>query len=244
MNHKSEEEDTIRLQVYLSHCGIASRRKSEEYISSGRVQVNGIIITQAGFKVAESDDIRFDGKPVKPEQNKWYIALNKPPGYICSQADKEGRLLAVDLLKPYFNERLYNVGRLDFLSEGLIFFSNDGGFTAIVSHPSSEIEKEYRIELFDPITPSQLDSFAAGVKIDDVIYKIRNYRIINTRCVVLSLIEGKNREIRRLMEHAGIKIRRLIRVKIGPVLLEGIAQGSYRHLTPQEIQWFYGRKRK
>ena len=241
---RPEELDAeLRLQVYLARCGIASRRKCEEYIAAGRVTVNGAVITRPGTKVGYADDIRFDGRPIEPERKSWYIALHKPPGYLCSQYDREGRRLAADLLKPYFSERLYNVGRLDFFSEGLIFFTNDGDFAAAVSHPSSGIEKDYRIELYDPVVSSVLDSFLKGVSIDSVVYKIRRYRIVARDVVNITLIEGKNRELRKLMDHAGWKIRKLTRVRIGPVRLNPIESGSYRLLTNDEVQWFLKRKK-
>lgn len=239
-----EQEERLRLQVYLARCGIASRRKCEEYIAAGRVTVNGAVVTRPGSKVGYEDDIRFDGRRVEPERKSWYIALNKPPGYLCSQYDREGRRLAVDLLKPHFSERLYNVGRLDFFSEGLIFFTNDGDFAATVSHPSSGIEKDYRIELYDPVVQSVLDTFLKGVSIDDIVYRIERYRIANRETVNITLVEGKNRELRKLMDHAGWKIRKLIRLRIGPVRLGTLESGSYRLLTNDEVQWFMNRKKR
>ncbi|MGC9312598.1 MAG: pseudouridine synthase [Sediminispirochaetaceae bacterium] len=239
-----EQEEQLRLQVYLSRCGIASRRKCEDYIAAGRVTVNGTVVTRPGSKVGYKDDIRFDGRLVEPERKSWYIALNKPPGYLCSQYDREGRRLAVDLLKSHFNERLYNVGRLDFFSEGLIFFTNDGDFAATVSHPSSGIEKDYRIELYDPVVQSVLDTFLNGVSIDNIVYRIERYRIVTRDAVNITLVEGKNRELRILMDHAGWKIRKLIRLRIGPVHLDTLESGSYRLLTNDEVHWFMNRKKR
>lgn len=241
---RGSETEPIRLQVYLARCGIASRRKCEEFISEGRIRVNGETVTQPGTKVSSEDEILFDGTAVMPEQRKLYIALHKPPRFLCSQYDSEGRKLAVDLLKPFFPERLYNVGRLDYLSEGLIFFSNDGIFTAAVSHPSSEIEKEYYVELFSPISSEVLDGFTHGVTIDDVRYRIRAYTFLDAKTVTITLIEGKNREIRRLMSAADIRVRRLTRVRIGPVQLGHLKAGEYRLLKDKEVKWFLERKRK
>ncbi len=239
-----ERNEELRLQVYLARCGIASRRKCEDYIADGRVTVNGAVVTRPGSKVTHLDEIRFDGGIVEPERKSRYIALHKPPGYLCSQYDREGRRLAVDLLKPSFSERLYNVGRLDFFSEGIIFFTNDGDFAAAVSHPSSGIEKDYRIELYDPVESSVMDTFSKGIRIDDVLYRVERYRIVNRETVSITLIEGKNRELRKLMEYAGWKIRKLIRVRIGPVRLGNIESGAYRLLTNDEVQWFLKRKKR
>ena len=241
---RESETGPIRLQVYLARCGIASRRKCEDFISEGRVRVNGETVTQPGTKVSSADKILFDGAAVEPEQRKLYIALHKPPRFLCSQHDSEGRKLAADLLKPYFHERLYNVGRLDYLSEGLIFFSNDGIFTAAVSHPSSEIEKEYHVELFSPISSEILNSFTQGIIIDDVRYRIRTYAFLDARTVSITLIEGKNREIRRLMSVADVRVRRLTRVRIGPVPLGHLKAGEYRLLKDKEVNWFLKRKKR
>jgi len=243
MSHNSEYE-MIRLQVYLAHSGIASRRKCEEYISQGRVHVNGRLITQAGSKVSPMDSVTFDGQLVQPEEAKRYIVLHKPPAFLCSSFDRQGRDLAADLVQPHFKERLYNVGRLDYLSEGLLFFTNDGEFAATVSHPSSEIEKEYQIDLFDPISTEVLESFENGVIIDKISYTIKNYKVSNNYRINITLLEGKNREIRILLSSVNIRIRRLVRIRIGPVNLKGLKQSEYRHLTHEEVKWFLGRKKR
>ena len=231
----------IRLQVYLARCGIGSRRKNEEYIAAGRAAINGVPVTEPGSKVYPSDTVTFDNRTVQPEALSRYIALYKPPRYICSNHDPEGRPLAVDLLSSRFSERLYNVGRLDFMSEGLIFFTNDGAFTRIVSHPSSEIEKEYHIFSHHPVGEHILKQWKQGIKVDGTFYKIKSYRIIAPDEVLLTLIEGKNREIRNLFKAGGIDIKRLIRERIGPVTITGLTPGTFRTLTAEEIRWFLKR---
>ncbi len=238
MNQENKESQRIRLQVYLARCGIASRRKSEEYIASGRVKINGVTITAPGTKVASSDEVRFDDRLVKPEEKLRHLVLNKPAGYLCSDYDEQGRPLAVDLLKPHFDERLFYVGRLDFLSEGLIFFTNDGDFAMKVSHPSTEVEKEYRIDSFDPVSEDILEAYINGIQVEGVDYRIKNYKIFNPYLVHITLIEGKNREIRRLLGHSDIGIRRLTRVRIGSVTIEGLKTGSFRTLSSHEIEIF------
>lgn len=241
----SEEREAqrsgIRLQVYLARCGIGSRRKNEEYIAAGRAAINGERVTEPGSKVYPEDEVTFDGSPVQPEAETRHIALYKPPRYICSNHDPEGRPLAVDLLAPHFSERLHNVGRLDFMSEGLIFFTNDGNFTRIVSHPSSEIEKEYRVYCHHPVEESTLRKWSRGLEVEGTFYKIKSYRIIDPLEVQLTLIEGKNREIRNLFKAGGIDIKQLIRERIGPVTLKGLTPGAYRPLTAEEVNWFIKR---
>lgn len=233
--------NSLRLQVYLARCGIGSRRKNEQYIAAGRVTINGRTVTEPGSKVFPGDEVAFDGRPVLPETEARYIALYKPPRYICSNHDPEGRPLAVELLSTHFPERLYNVGRLDFMSEGLIFFTNDGSFTRIVSHPSSEIEKEYRIFSHQPVREPILKQWMRGITIGGTLYKIKSYRIIASEEVLLTLIEGKNREIRNLFKAGNIDIKRLIRERIGPVTIKGLSPGAFRQLSENEVNWFFKR---
>jgi 23S rRNA pseudouridine2605 synthase len=225
---------SIRLQVYLSHAGVASRRAAEEIIASGRVSVNGVVITAQGSKVEENDVILLDGKPVVLEDTKIYLALNKPPGYICSSSDPQGRPLALDLL-PKGKNRLYNVGRLDFLSCGLIFFTNDGSFASKLGHPSSELEKEYIVEGKGPISDEAIEAFKTGITVEGVRYKAKHAERINFKCIRIILVEGKNREIRRVFSHFHLSPAVLRRVRIGGVLLGDLPEGSSRPLTEKEL---------
>lgn len=240
----STEENGIRLQVYLARCGIGSRRKNEEFIADGRASVNGQVVTEPGTKVYPGDRVTFDWRLVQPESENRYVVLYKPPRFICSSSDPLGRPIALDLLRPHFSERLFNVGRLDFMSEGLIFFSNDGNFTRIVSHPSSEIEKEYRVICHNPVDKNILDQWLEGVTVEGTSYKIKTYRIEEPYEVFLTLIEGKNREIRTLFKAWKIDIKRLIRVRIGPITIDGLNPGEHRLLTADEVDWFIKRGEK
>lgn len=225
---------SIRLQVFLSHAGVASRRAAEEIIASGRVSVNGVTITAQGTKVEEGDTVLLDGKPVMPETKKHYIALNKPPGYICSSGDPQGRPLALSLL-PAQKERLYNVGRLDFLSCGLIFFTNDGAFAARLGHPSCGLEKEYIVEATGIIPDEAVDAFCGGITIEDVYYKAKTAEKTGRKSMRIVLVEGKNREIRRVFSHFHLHPSVLRRVRIGGVLLGDLPEGSSRPLSQKEI---------
>lgn len=232
-NNTSEE---IRLQAFLAHCGIASRRASEKIISDGRVSVNGHIVTELGTKVLPSDEIQVDGKKIQLEKAKRYVLLNKPLGYVCSQTDDRGRLVAVDLLKDKYKERLYNVGRLDMFSRGAIIFTNDGGFAARLSHPSAEIEKEYIVETSLPLPRSLAVDFRHGLRIDNVFYKAKDARELNSHRMCIVLVEGKNREIRRVFEHYNAAIKSLKRVRIGNVELEDLKEGESRDLSKAEVE--------
>ena len=225
---------SIRLQVYLSHAGIASRRAAEEIISHGRVSVNGITITSQGYKVEENDIVLLDGKPVQTENRLLYLALNKPEGYICSSSDPQGRPLALSLL-PKINERLYNVGRLDYLSCGLIFFTNDGNFASRLGHPSCGLEKEYLVEATGPIPDVTVEAFTNGITIEGIQYKAKNAERTGRKSLRIILIEGKNREIRRVFSHFHLHASRLCRIRIGSVLLGNLTEGASRHLTGREL---------
>ena len=235
MINSSLRGKNIRLQVYLSHAGVASRRAAEEIIKQGRVSVNGVKITALGTKVVQGDVILLDGKPVLRESRSLYFALNKPPGYICTSNDPQGRPLALSLLPPV-NERLYNVGRLDFQSCGLIFFTNDGNFANLLGHPATAAEKEYIVEAAGHIPDETVDAFNQGITIEGEFYKAEKAEIIGRKTMRIVLIEGKNREIRRVFSHFRLHPVKLCRVRIGAVLLGNLAEGSIRPLTGDELK--------
>ena len=234
-------EKAIRLQLFMSRSGVASRRASEQMIVAGRVTVNGKTVTELGTRVAISDQVRVDGRLIAPESQSIYVALNKPRRYVCSASDPQERPLAGDLLKPHFSERLFSIGRLDFLSSGLILYTNDGDFARSVSHPSQNVEKEYRVETQQPIPEEMLRRYCDGIVVEGEKYTLKSYRYRSPRAVVLTLVEGKNREIRRVFASWHIGVRRIHRTRIGIVKLQGVPEGQYRPLTRREIDWFVRR---
>ena len=236
-NTKVKEDMPLRLQVFLAHAGIASRRTSEEFIAQGRVSVNGKIIAIPGEKVFPGDEVRFDGKIVEAETRLYHLVLNKPPLYICSSSDPQGRPLALDLL-PHCPERLYNVGRLDYLSSGLILFTNDGDFAARAGHPRAEIEKEYLVESSVPIPDRAVEEFARGLIIDGTLYRARKIEKTGMKSLRVILVEGKNREIRRVFSHFHLHPEKLIRIRIGPVGIGDLKEGESRPLTKEELKFF------
>ncbi len=236
LNLPDNNVELIRLQAYLAHCGVASRRACEKIITDGRVSVNGAVVTELGTKVSEADVVLVDGKSVKIEEQKRYVLLNKPAGYVCSQSDEKGRSVALELLKDKYTERLYNVGRLDMFSKGAIIFTNDGNFAAKLSHPSAEVEKEYIVESSLPLPRYLADSFKKGVRIDDVFYKAKDAVELNSHKMKVILIEGKNREIRRVFENSNVGIKSLERVRIGNITTEGLKSGESRDLSPEEVK--------
>ena len=225
-----------RLQVFLAHAGCASRRAAENLIAEGRVSVNGETVSIAGSKVFPGDTVLLDGKPVRAEERLHYLLMNKPAGYICSSHDPQGRPLALSLLPRAISERLYNVGRLDLQSCGLLFFTNDGNFAAQLEHPGTSPEKEYQVEASGRIPREVCDAFLQGITIDGVEYKAREAELSGWKSIRIVLIEGKNREIRRVFSHFHLHPVRLCRVRIGAVTLKNLAEGESRPLTARELK--------
>lgn len=230
----AKEAPGPRLQAYLAACGIASRRACEDIIRAGRVSLDGRVVTELGTRVSAGARVEVDGRPVEPEARKRYLALNKPAGVLSAASDPHGRPVAVDLLKPEVPERVYNVGRLDYESEGLLLFTNDGDFAGAVGHPSGDIEKEYRIRTDRPIPESFVKAFLRGIPEGGQILRARSAEAEDERTLRVVLIEGRNREIRRALAVFGLSAVRLTRVRVGPVTLEGLQPGAWRDLTDPE----------
>jgi 23S rRNA pseudouridine2605 synthase len=236
------EEQKVRLQVYLARSGVASRRASEELIKAGRVSVNGRIVQEMGIKVSPQDRIELDQRLLHWEEERIYLALHKPPGYLCSNADDKNRPLAGDFFIGKIPYRVFHVGRLDFLSSGLIFYTNDGEFARIVTHPAQEIEKTYLVETMQPVPISLLEQYKTGIWIEKQKYKCYTCFPINKYKVKIVLTEGKNREIRKVFKSWKIGIKRIHRIQIGIVELDDLKPGQFRLLRKSEIAWFYMKK--
>lgn len=200
------------------------------------MKVNGETVSELGTKVSFSDEILVDGKKISLEEEKRYVLLNKPAGYVCSLSDEKDRPVASEFLKEKYKERLYNVGRLDMFSEGLIIFTNDGEFAKILSHPSSQLEKEYIVETRLPLPRDLAKSFEKGVRVDGIFYKCKRAEDVNARKMKIVLIEGKNREIRNVFASRGIGIKRLLRVRIGNIGITGLKSGEIRELSSEEVK--------
>ena len=237
-----EGSRTMRLQAFIARSGEASRRAGEALILAGRVKVNGAKVTELGSKVGPDDRVSLDDRELVIEAKKRYLVLNKPRGYVSSMNDPEGRPLAVGLIKPYVTERVYNIGRLDQWSQGLLLFTNDGDFAATVGHPSSGTEKEYELRSSVDIPQALLDDFVAGLIADGQRYQAVKARLLGPRNARIVLVEGRNREIRRVFASRGIHVESLVRVRIGPVLVGDLAEGAFRELTVEERQLLSGRR--
>ena len=238
------EEKGIRLQVYLANCGLGSRRKCEEYIQEGLVRINSTVIARMGEKVFPEDIVYYKNREVHPTTKKIYLAFYKPAKVISSNKDPEGRIPIISFFKEFSSYRLFTVGRLDYMSSGLILLTNDGNFGKIVSHPSSEIEKEYIAETNESVDEAIFKELLKGVRINGELYRIKKYTYKTSSKISLVLVEGKNREIRNIFSHYRIKLKKLQRVRIGCVKLSGLMPGAYRNLTEKETKWFLeGKKR-
>lgn len=203
-------------------------------IREGRVSVNGEIITTMGIRVTEADRVEVDGNPIMLEKERYYVALHKPVGYIVASHDPQGRPLAEELLGETYPARLHHVGRLDYHSSGLIFFTNDGEFTQQMSHPSWEVEKEYVVKVDKNLDKEDLRAFLRGVTFEGISYKIEKYTQLDYRRVQVVLKEGKNREIRKLFQARDYRVETLKRIRIGCVSLD-LPVGEFRDLKPFEI---------
>lgn len=233
--------EKIRVQKLLSDCGYCSRRKAEALIAAGRVQSNGRPV-KLGDKALPTDLLTVDGERVYiPKKKEFrYIMLNKPRGYVTTLSDEQGRRCVTELLEDV-GTRVYPVGRLDRNSEGLLLFTNDGAFANGIMHPSREVSKSYRVTVRPPVSEEQLAKMSAGVTLDDG-FKTAPANIVTLtsepeRVVLMVTIhEGKKREVRRMCDAVGLEVARLRRVSIGPVKLGMLKPGAWRDLTTEELR--------
>lgn len=228
--------ETMRLQKFLAHAGICSRRAAEALITAGRVRVNDKVVTTLGTGVDPvRDRVVFDGKTVTLARNtgKCYIAVHKPGGVVTSCSQKTDRII-LDLIPV--KERVYPVGRLDKDSEGLVLLTNDGDLHNRLSHPSHNHEKEYRVTTVHPIRDKALAAMAAGMMIGGrKTRKARVQRISKTEFIIV-LKQGLNRQIRKMVGKTGNRVARLVRIRMANVCLGNLKPGAWRFLTPKEIK--------
>ena len=239
MSLETDDDGLIRLQKLLAQSGVASRRKCEELMLAGLVEVDGEVVTRLGTKVDPTTAvIRVDGKRLPPVSAHVYLVLNKPRGVVSTMSDPEGRRTLSDFVgdRP---ERLFHVGRLDTDTEGLILLTNDGDFAQRVAHPSYELDKTYVAEVEGVVTMATVKRLLAGVTLEDGPVEVSAAKVVSTstdRSIVEVVIhEGRNRIVRRLLDEVGHPVRRLTRTAIGPVLLRGRRRGDLRELTLDEL---------
>ena len=234
----SGEGEPVRLQRYLAMAGSGSRRHCEEFILTGRVSVDGRTVTELGCRVTPGkQEIRLDGERVRLERKIWYL-LNKPVGYLCTNSDPGGRPRVIDLF-PGGRERLFTVGRLDEHSQGLLLVTNDGALAHKLAHPRFRVRKIYQVQVAGIPAKEILDQLKRGLYFAEGRFKVADARLVRTRgssaVLELELLEGQNREIRRLLAKLGHKVQRLERVALGSLALGDLPVGHYRQLAPHEV---------
>ena len=229
----------MRLQKYLALSGVASRRTAEKMIADGRVSVDGEVITEMGVQVEIGQDIRVDGKLVTPEPEKKYIMYHKPAGEVTTASDPEGRATVLDKFRDY-PVRLYPVGRLDYDSEGLLLLTNDGDLTERMLHPSMEVEKTYLARVSNELTIDEAHQLERGVMVDGRRTARAKVKILGVKGlytdILVTIHEGRNRQVRKMVEQVGHQVVMLRRIRFGPLKLEDLPRGMWRELTEEELR--------
>ncbi|HEY6361100.1 MAG TPA: pseudouridine synthase [Vicinamibacterales bacterium] len=230
-----------RLQKILAHAGIASRRAAEKLIAEGRVTVNGKTVREMGTKAdPATDDIRVDGRRLKGAQRLRYILLNKPTGYVTTRLDPQRRRTVMDLLEGV-REYVYPVGRLDYDTEGLLLLTNDGDLAATLTHPRHEVERAYEAHVAGIPDHDAIEELRRGVPLDGRRTQGAHVVVLNRRpndregVLIITIREGRNRQIRRMLEAVGHPVRRLRRTRIGPLSDRRLRPGEWRDLSPAEV---------
>ena len=233
-----------RLQKVMSNCGVASRRASEQMILDGRVRVNGVVIRELGTKVdPDKDIVLVDGQRLEIQPKHYYL-FNKPKGVITTSSDDQGRATVMDYFKKE-KDRIYAVGRLDQNTEGLLIMTNDGELANILMHPSKMVDKTYEVKVKGRIADSVLQHLADGVELKDGmtapadVYYIGFDGHSGITTIEITIHEGRNRQVRRMMEYFGYQVHNLRRVQYAFLTLGGVKRGAYRSLTAEEVAELY-----
>ncbi len=228
---------SVRLARFLAACGIGSRRRCEEIIGEGRVVVNGETVSTPAVNVdVQGDDICLDGRRIRPCRTVYYL-LNKPCGYTCTVKDPHASRVVYELLPT--DERLFTVGRLDRESEGLLIITNDGDFSQRLAHPRYQVAKVYAVTVDKRVGDAELQGMIKGIhNAGEFLHAEKAWRTTNQREdeLTMQIREGRKREVRRLCEHFGYRVQRLVRIQYGGIHLEGLASGSWRELSKDEIE--------
>ncbi len=236
----------IRLQKYIAESGICSRRKAEEYISLGKVFVNGKKVTEFGVKINENDEVVVNGNNIKKQPKEYYV-LYKPRGVISAVKDDKGRKTVVDLINT--NNRIYPIGRLDYDTTGIILLTNDGEFANLMMHPKNKIQKKYIAKLDKIIDKESINKIKQGVIIDNVKcipdnIKLKKIDKLSNTCIVeITIHDGKNHEIKKIFESIGFNVEKLKRESIDFLTLENLKPGESRKLSIKEIKKLYSNKK-
>ncbi len=232
------DAEGMRLNKYIAHCGICSRRQAVDIIKNGQVTVNGEVAKEPFYQVKKNDKVQYKGKLVKPESRKVYILMNKPKDFITTVSDERGRKTVMDLLKGKVQERVFPVGRLDRQTTGLLLLTNDGDLAKRLSHPSYKVKKVYHVVLNKPLAKNDLEKIQKGIELEDGIAEVDGIDYVTGAPKTEIGIEihiGKNRIVRRIFEHLGYEVEKLDRMYYAGLTKKDLPRGFWRYLTEQEV---------
>lgn len=234
---KANTSEPMKLNKFIAHCGICSRRAAGDLVKKGTVKVNGKVEINPSYTVLETDLVEYDGKALKQEENKVYFLMNKPKNTITSSSDEKGRKTVLDIVKNKIKERVYPVGRLDRNTTGLLLLTNDGDLATSLAHPSTMIKKVYLAELDKPMRPNELEKIREGLMLEDGKAEVDDaqYNDNNKQEIIVTLHSGKNRIVRRIFEHLGFEVVKLDRLIFAGLTKKDLPRGFFRPLTKEEV---------
>ena len=235
----SFNEDAIRLNKFLANAGICSRREADVLIATGVVSINGVTITELGYKIKPTDSVQYDGETINAEKKR-YVLLNKPKGFITTMDDPRGRKTVMTLVSKACKERIYPIGRLDRETTGLLLFTNDGDMAKKLTHPRYQSKKIYHVELNKSVNKADFEKLMKGVDLEDGRSKVDQVSFVtdaSSKEVGVEIHSGKNRIVRRLFEAIGYEVVKLDRVQFASLTKKDLPRGMYRHLTEQEVSF-------
>lgn len=236
----------MRINKYIASSGVTSRRKAEELVLAGKVKINGKVVTALATDVKETDQVTIEGKPIHTAENFVYYKLNKPKGYVSTVNDDKGRKTVMELMRCV-HTRVFPVGRLDYDTEGLLLLTNDGDLSNILTRPKSEVEKVYYATIEGTISKDEVKTLSSGVEIDG--YKTKPCSVVvmsenqNQTKLAITITEGKNRQIRKMLEAVNKTVTFLKRVQIGEIRLGGLSRGEYAQLNAKEVRYLQNLKK-
>ncbi len=237
-NKKQEGDEGVRLNKYIAHAGICSRRKADDLIKAGQVKVNGEVMLEMGHKIMPKDKVEYRGKSIKMTRNFVYILLNKPKNFITSTSDEKGRKTVMDLVQNATKERIYPVGRLDRQTTGLLLLTNDGTLAKKLSHPSHGVKKLYYVTLDKNVTQEHFDKIKNGFRLPDGKVEVDEISFVEGKGkneLGVELHIGRNRIVRRIFEHFGYQVEKLDRVMYAGLTKKNLPKGKYRTLHAKEV---------
>jgi len=232
--------EQMRLNKYIAQAGVCSRRKADELTKNGNVKVNGLVVREMGYEVAEGDVVEVNGVTIPAAEKKVYVMLNKPKGYITTAKDEKDRPTVMELVRD-IPERLFPVGRLDYNTTGLLLMTNDGDLANKLAHPGHKVDKTYRAKVSGIATEKRLQALRRGVDIGGYVTAPAKVQLVKqtekSAVLAISIHEGKNRQVRKMCKTVGLSVQELTRIAIGDLQLARLKEGTYRKLTRQEVEY-------